>query len=146
MFETRAPQTAKYIQTRIHISMICHFIYGIVFRCQVVHLVTLSEPINNGHCADGHTLLTLLASPYGKKFPYIFLNSSTERCPLGQSFKNPLYHSWISASERSNKTASSQLNILQTISEAGECGHWGLDRTKRHVCKKRLRELSIRFD
>lgn len=43
-------------------------------------------------------MLTLLASPYGKKFPYIFLNSSTERCPLGQSFKNPLYHSCISAS------------------------------------------------
>lgn len=41
---------------------------------------------------------TLLASPYGKKFPYIFLNSSTDKCPLGQSFKNPLYHSCISAS------------------------------------------------
>lgn len=35
----------------------------------------------------------LLASPYGKKLPYIFLNSSTDRCPLGQSFRNPLYHS-----------------------------------------------------
>lgn len=41
---------------------------------------------------------TLLASPYGKKFPYIFLNSSTDKCPLGQSFRNPLYHSCISAS------------------------------------------------
>lgn len=40
----------------------------------------------------------LLASPYGKKLPYIFLNSSTDRCPLGQSFKKPLYHSCISAS------------------------------------------------
>ena len=42
--------------------------------------------------------LTFEASPYGKKFPYIFLNSSTLKWPLGQSFRNPLYHSWISAS------------------------------------------------
>lgn len=40
----------------------------------------------------------LLASPYGKKLPYIFLNSSTDKCPLGQSFRKPLYHSCISAS------------------------------------------------
>lgn len=40
----------------------------------------------------------MLASPYGKKLPYIFLNSSTDKWPLGQSFKKPLYHSWISAS------------------------------------------------
>lgn len=40
----------------------------------------------------------LLASPYGKKLPYIFLNSSTDKWPLGQSFRKPLYHSWISAS------------------------------------------------
>lgn len=30
-----------------------------------------------------------------------FLNSSTLSCPLGQSLRNPLYHSWISASENS---------------------------------------------
>lgn len=43
--------------------------------------------------------LTFEASPYGKKLPYIFLNSSTLKWPLGQSFRKPLYHSWISASK-----------------------------------------------
>lgn len=47
------------------------------------------------HCPSE---LTFEASPYGKKLPYIFLNSSTLKCPLGQSFRKPLYHSWISAS------------------------------------------------
>lgn len=31
----------------------------------------------------------LAASPYGKKLPYIFLNSSTVNVPSGQSLRNP---------------------------------------------------------
>lgn len=41
------------------------------------------------------------ASPYGKKFAYIFLNSSTVKWPVGQSFRKPLYHSWSSWSVNS---------------------------------------------
>ena len=62
------------------------------------------------------------ASPYGKKFPYIFLNSSTERWPLGQSLRNPLYHSWSSSSEnsvflrRSSRTSGFSLLLAFPIS------------------------------
>ena len=53
-----------------------------------------------------------VASPYGKKLPYIFLNSSIVSTPDGQSLWKPLYHCSISSTENSD-------SLLRSASSCG---------------------------